>query len=205
MTLTNSYITLAQFKDWATVEDTVNDNMIDVAINAACRAIDEYTHRRFYSDGAATARVYQATNPHRLRVDDFSTVTGLTVITDEANSGTYGTTWTITTDFVVKPSGGNVDSRTFPFYEIVATGSRTFPTYGPRDRVQVTANWGWASVPSEVVEAALIEAHRLIRRKDSPEGIAGGFELGAIRLSKYMDPDAQRLLAPFVRANALVL
>jgi hypothetical protein len=205
VTISNGYITAQQFKDWQGIADVQDDNMIEIAINAACRSIDLYTKRRFYLDSGVTAQVYQTNDAYSVRVDDFSTVTGLLISTDESDNGTYNQSWTITTDFVVRPSGGIIDGRSgYPFTSIEAVGGRRFPTYGNRDRVQVTAKWGWAAVPGEVTLAALIKTSRLFRRKDSPEGVAGGFEFGAIRISKYEDPDVCQLLQSFVIQNAVV-
>ena len=47
--------------------------------------------------------MYRADDPQVLLVDQFHTLAGLVVKTDTSNSGTYDTTLTITTDFVVQP------------------------------------------------------------------------------------------------------
>jgi hypothetical protein len=54
-------------------------------------------------------------------------------------------------------------------------------------------------IPQSVRLAILIQAHRLSRRKDSPEGVAGfGPDGNAIRLTR-LDPDVAELLAPDMR------
>lgn len=203
MTITNGYATLQDLLDWMGVSDQDDADAMEIAINAASRAIDEYCHRRFYADSAVSDIVYRADDPCRLYVRDFQTLTGLIVKTDDGNTGTYGTTWTVTTDYVAKV--GTKNRTDAPYTVIEAVGGRYFPTSGRRDRVQVTAKYGWATVPSEVVEATLIKAARLFRRKDSPEGLAGGEQFGVVRLSKYEDPDACLLLNPLVRASEAAL
>ena len=47
-----------------------------------------------------------------------------------------------------------------------------------------------------ITEAALIHATRLYKRHDAPFGIAGAPDVGQMRIPK-LDPDAERLLAPF--------
>ena len=51
-------------------------------------------------------------------------------------------------------------------------------------------------IPQSAQVAILIQAHRLARRKDSPEGVTGfGPDGGVIRLTR-LDPDVAELLAP---------
>ncbi len=51
-------------------------------------------------------------------------------------------------------------------------------------------------IPQSAQVAILIQAHRLSRRKDSPEGVAGfGPDGNAIRLTR-LDPDVLELLTP---------
>ncbi|MDX2921298.1 hypothetical protein PV370_25695, partial [Streptomyces sp. NE06-03C] len=63
--------------------------------------------------------------------------------------------------------------------------------------VQVTARWGWPAVPDEIVQATLIQAARLYKRKDSPEGVTGSAEWGVVRLSRR-DPDVWALIEHYV-------
>lgn len=201
MALTNCYVTLAQFKDHMGIADSLTSDAEERALNATCRAIDAYCKRRFWVDGSVTAITYQADSPTSLYVKDIAATTGLIVKTDTANSGTFSTTWTITTDFVLKQ--WDKDRTGSPYHRIDAVGGYQFPTSGLRERVQVTALHGWTAVPDEVAQAALIKAARVFRRKDSPEGIAGGFELGAVRISRFEDPDVCQLLAPLVRGSGV--
>ncbi|WP_199548939.1 hypothetical protein [Streptomyces sp. N35] len=68
---------------------------------------------------------------------------------------------------------------------------------GGTTRVRVTARWGWPTVPDEVVRATLIQAARLSRRKDFPEGVTGSAEWGVVRLSR-IDPNVYALVKHFV-------
>jgi hypothetical protein len=153
---------------------------------------------------SASARVFHPTSEYECVVDDFWELTALAVATDEADSGTYSTTWTITTDFTLEPLNGRKHGQTWSYSKIKATGSRLFPcSLQNRATVQVTAAWGWATYPDPVVEAALIQASRIFRRKNSPEGVLGGFDqFGAVRVSTRIDPDVAALLSPYQRASA---
>lgn len=188
------YATVAELKGELGVTDTADDAKVERALDAASRTIDQFCGRRFYADATASARTYRATDPYALRVDDISTLTGLVVKTDTAANGTYDTTLTITTDFVVDPPNAITQNRPVTMLRHV---NGTFPTAGFRSRVEVTAKWGWPRVPPEVRKACLIEAARLYRRKDTPEGVAGISDFGVVRISRFMDPDAERLLKPY--------
>ena len=54
---------------------------------------------------------------------------------------------------------------------------------GLRPGVQVTARWGWPSVPDDLNMACLILTADLYKRKDAPGGILGLGDLGVVRMS----------------------
>jgi hypothetical protein len=62
--------------------------------------------------------------------------------------------------------------------------------------LQVTAKWGWPSVPSPVTSACILLAGRLVKRGDSLLGVAGFGDLGAITV-RAIDPDVERMLRPY--------
>jgi hypothetical protein len=47
----------------------------------------------------------------------------------------------------------------------------------------VTAKWGWPAVPDDIEVATQILTADLYKRKDSPGGVLGLGDLGAIRMS----------------------
>ena len=202
MAITNGYATLNDFKAYlfpSANYGTAEDATMESAIESASRIIDAHTNRRFYSDTTVSARVYYANTSIRCTVDDFSTTTGLIIKTDTGDNGTYDQTWAAT-EYILEPINaeiGGVSGQ--PYNTIVATIPKMFPVTGRRPRIQVTAKWGWASVPDTVRQACLIQAARLFRRAQTPEGFAAGESFGAIRVSTKLDPDVQMLLAPFRR------
>ena len=202
MAITNGYATLNEFKAYlfpSSNYGTAEDPQMEAAIESASRIIDAHTNRRFYSDSTVSARVYYADTPIRCTVDDFSTITGLIIKTDTGDNGTYDQTWAAT-EYILEPLNaeiGGVASQ--PYNSVIATIPKLFPTTGRRPRVQVTAKWGWAAVPDTVRQACLIQAARLYRRAQTPEGFAAGESFGAIRVSTKLDPDVQMLLAPYRR------
>jgi hypothetical protein len=202
MTITNGYATLNDFKAYlfpSANYGTAEDATMEAAIESASRIIDAHTNRRFYSDTTVSARVYYANTPIRCTVDDFSTTSGLIIKTDTGDNGTYDQTWA-SDEYILEPINaeiGGVSGQ--PYNTIVATIPKLFPVTGRRPRIQVTAKWGWASVPDTVRQACLVQAARLFRRAQTPEGFAAGESFGAIRVSTKLDPDVQMLLAPFRR------
>ena len=202
MAITNGYATLNDFKAYlfpSANYGTAEDATMESAIESASRIIDAHTNRRFYSDTTVSARVYYADTRIRCTVDDFSTITGLIIKTDTGDNGTYDQTWAAT-EYILEPLNGEIGGVSGqPYNTIIATIPKLFPVTGQRPRIQVTAKWGWASVPDTVRQACLIQAARLFRRAQTPEGFAAGESFGAIRVSTKLDPDVQMLLAPFRR------
>jgi len=201
-------ITVNNLKDHLGIghTDATDDTNLSTAVAAAISAVVHTTGRSFekVAVGQETSRVFYAQNQRHVDVHDIWDSTNIVVKTDEGDSGVYSFTW-LAGDFFLDNSNPN-DEVVWPWYQIHATTHRRFPVWGYRPQVQVTAAWGWAAVPDAVFEAALLVAARLFRRKDSPDGILGGYQdLGAIRVSQRDDPDATRLLNPFVRVSKRVL
>ena len=48
MAVANGYASLAEVKAAARITDTVDDALLEIAIESASRAIDGHTHRNFY-------------------------------------------------------------------------------------------------------------------------------------------------------------
>lgn len=177
--------------------DTSRDDLIAAAISASSRHIDNACGRRFYADRAATARtyrlrgrVYATDDGESLMVDDISSATSLAVAIGS------GSSYTTITDYETAPDNALVRGQ--PITELLRTASR-WSGYGPTARVRVTAKWGWPAVPDAIAEAAKLAAVRLFRRKDSPEGVTGFAEFGAVRVTKT-DPDVEALIRPYVLA-----
>lgn len=205
MAVTNGYVTrdelisyIASANNQASIAETHRADELDMAINSASREIDEHCGRVFYDTGSATARVFVAERHNIVRVDDFHTTVGFVLKSDEGADGVFETTWSAA-DYQLEPLNGLVNGRTWPYSRIRAVKNRAFPRDPfKRALVEVTARWGWASPPAEVKQACAIQAHRILRRSETPEGVAGFGEFGAVRLTS-LDRDVERLLQPFVK------
>ena len=194
-------ITAADLKEYRDVDDSLDDTTLGWAVDAANRAVIEHCGRDFTKTAIvdASARVLEPEDEQDLEVWDFWTTTGLIVKTSSADNMIFDVTWTLNTDFLVEPFNGlNESGQSVPYNEIEAIGAKWFPVGRRRPSVQITAAWGWASVPGPVFQATLLIANRIASRRKSPEGVLGGMaDFGAVRVSNREDPDALRLLAPF--------
>lgn len=203
------YVTVAQLKQFLRADHSnvaVDDGLFELELEAACREIDRRCGRSFDTQVSAvespTARSFFADTSSVCRADDFWTVDDLVVATDDDDDGTAETTWTIDTDFVVEPDGGRVDGLDgFPFWRVVAVGSRSFPTGGRRRRVSVTARWGWESTPVAVERAALVATAAHSKVRDAPHGVAGFGEFGALRLPPDVLRTLSGVLGPYRRVD----
>lgn len=191
MAITNGYATLNEVKQAMSipVSDTVDDTMLEIAIESASRAIDAYTNRNFYSSGTAT-RYYSPTNNAVCETDDIAEFVHLKTL--DAND-TFTVTWTAT-DYQLEPLNGIVDGVATPYTRIRAIGDYLFQELEGEATVEVKAVFGYLAVPIEVKNACLIQSSRLMKRLDSPLGVAGFGDIGVIRVSSRIDPDVAQLI-----------
>jgi hypothetical protein len=181
--------------------DTLDDDLIDNCVGAASRLIDGYCNRRFWQTGTAEARIFQAEDSFYCSIDDIAG-TALTLKSSTQADGTFDLTWS-RSDYQLEPLNGNLDGLTWAYDKIRAVGDYLFPTvnanYGEQALVQVTAVFGWPSVPEPITQATIIQASRIFKRYDSPLGVAGFGDLGAIRVSRFLDLDMAQLVEPYRR------
>ena len=182
MAITNGYITLANLKTYLKIDDSVEDTLLESIIESASRSIDRIANRRFYLDATASARTYRPVGNMRVIVDDFGTTSGLILKTDPDSTGTYQKTMTLNTDYIVEPTTALAKGRPLNYLTIVGGTALSLPV-NYRPQVEVTAKWGWPSVPDDIEQATYILSADLYKRKDSIGGVLGLSELGAIRMS----------------------
>ena len=188
MAITNGYTTLNAMKSYLSISDNSDDTILETMVESASRSIDRIANRRFYLDANATSRQYRAYNDVFAYVDDIGTTSSLVVAMDEDGDGTFETTLTLNTDFILDPLTAPSLSRPYTQLTMVNT-TYTWPIFpgmfsnGLRPGVQVTARWGWPSVPDDIEMACQILTADLYKRKDSPGGVLGLGDLGAIRMS----------------------
>lgn len=204
--MASDYYDLDQFKADLSIVAAGNNNRAQNAITAASRQIDDWCGRRFWADEDAVARELYADcddpcavllldqPPTGPRVE-ISSVTDLVVKTDDSGTGTFGTTLTINTDFLLMPRNAAADGRAFS--ELVRIDA-AWPRYSQRAGVQVTALWGWPAIPDAVTQACGLQAAAIYKSTDAPLGFAGiGVEGQIPARALPMHPAAKGLLAPY--------
>jgi hypothetical protein len=192
MAITNGYATLAEVKASLRITDNLDDALLETAIESASRMIDGFTARTFFNAGTAV-RNFAATDEINLIIDDAISVTQVTS-TDEVG-GTY-TTWK-SSDYQLEPINSRSDGLYMPFTGIRAVNDYLWPVVDQQALVRITGVWGFPSVPVAIKQATVIQSSRLFKRLDSPLGIAGFGDMGAIRVNRYLDSDVEQLAMPF--------
>lgn len=199
------YATTAELKAYVRVSDAVDDSEIGFALAAASRSIDQFTNRQFGVVAAAEARVYTACwDRHRSRyivdIDDVMSTTGMAVAADDDDNGVFDdVTWTLNAEdgFYLFPPNAPDVAR--PWTRIIFRLDADAP---PTDEnaVQVTALFGWTSVPTAIKQATLLQANRILKRRDAAFGVAGSPEIGSeLRLLDRLDPDVAVSIRPYQR------
>jgi hypothetical protein len=194
--ITNGYCSLSELKAALRITDNVDDSLLEMAVESASRAIDGHAGRYFYSAGTAT-RVFPADDYWVCQIDDLAG-TAVTIQIDDDANGTFDETFQLT-DYQLEPVNGIVDGLQVPYTRIRAIGDYNFPTLNEEALVKVTGVFGWPSIPVAIKQACIIQSSRIFKRLDSPLGVAGFGDMGAVRVSRYLDPDVEQLVAPYRR------
>jgi hypothetical protein len=194
MAITNGYTTLAEVKAALRITDTIDDSLLEMAIESASRLLDSYTARSFYTQGSATARYFAADNDFVCQIDDATSITQ--VATDFSADGSYDTIWA-STDYELLPLNGRIDGLAVPYNGLRAIQDYTFPYLNGEGLVKVTGVWGWAAVPIAIKQACIIQSSRIFKRLDSPLGILSSPDLGFLRVGSQVDPDVRQLVDPY--------
>lgn len=194
-------------KTWLGLSGTGQDTNLDIAINAACRAIDDYTGRVFSQSDAVEDRFYDCEFADYAFIDDIATTTGLVVKTLNED-GTDHQTLVLDTDYYLYPLNADKEFPNMPFNKIVLAienGGKVLQTHFPRS-LKVTAKFGFptqdgdtVSVPESIKQAAIMQSARYWSRRNSPMGFSGNPETGQapVIFLKELDPDVKTLIKHF--------
>ena len=178
---------------------------VAAAISAASRRIDKRCGRRFWQDTAVVVREFYADDHDCLesragQVMDISTATGLVVKIDSAGDGSFATTLTVGTDFIlVDPNAGD-DGEAFTGIRMV--GNQSLPVLrNGRPGVQITAKFGWPTVPDDIATACLNQSVFLYK---GPDAAMGGLSFGDgafMRMRSGLNPIAEDLVKGYAFAS----
>lgn len=189
-----AYCSVAQLKSRFRIGDGADDVELAGTITSASQWVNNYCNRYFWS--GAAVRTYQPDSYYCLDVDDLVSVTSLK--TDASADGVFETTWSAS-DYQLLPTNPSASGETWPYTEVSAVGSRTFPYSARRGTVEVSGVFGWPAVPAPVVQATMLVASELFRLRDAPFGVAGFGEFGAVRVRE--NPKVAELLDPYVKSD----
>lgn len=195
MAIIDGYSTLAEVKRSLGITDSVDDLLLELVIEAASRQIDQHCERIFYQSSGT--RVYAPRDNFTVEIDDLLTLTTLKTSTNL--DSVYDQTWQAT-DIQLEPLNGIAGGIVQPFTHIRAIGDYWFPTGMDEATVQIVGVFGWATIPSAIRQACILQSARYFKRSDSPMGVAGFDALGVIRLAR-IDPDIATLLDPFCKVR----
>lgn len=180
------YATVQELRDYKRILDADDDAQLALALTAASRAVDRATNRQFGLTAPQT-RTYAA---------DYDARCGAwTVqIDDVMSTPTVESDGTAITEFTLTPRNADANGR--PWTALSLVGAPT-----DRDAVDVTATFGWLTVPDTIKAATLLQASRFLSRRDSPWGVAGSPATGGteIRLLERVDPDVRVMIGSYVR------
>jgi hypothetical protein len=196
MAIVNGYATLTAVKAAARITDTVDDELLETAIESSSRMIDGYCERRFYTNGTET-RYFAATNSYVVDVDDIAG-TAITLETSAGLDGIYDETWD-PSDYQLEPLNRTNAGLDFPITRLRAVGDYLFPVdpVAMETGVKITGVFGFGTaIPAAVKQACILASLRQYARYSSALGVAGFGDMGAVRVAR-IDPDIQSMLMPF--------
>lgn len=194
------YVTDEDLRGYLRVDDLEDEAQAALAITAASRAIDDHTNRQFGKTTAIEERFYTAWPDYErcrwvVTIDDIQSTTGLVLKVGTTNPVTV-------TTYRLEPVNALAKGRPWTHLAFT-TGSQAEPTNEVHG-VSVTATWGWTTVPDTVKQATLLQASRVLKRRDAPFGVAGSPELGSeLRLLAKIDPDVAVALRGYGRVKAV--
>ena len=197
MAITNGYCSLSQIKAAARITDAIDDSLLEMAVESASRMIDAECDRNFYSSGTAT-RDFIPNDVYTVDTDDLTSI--VSVKLDDSGELTFPITLAVT-DYQTEPVNQKVSGNAFPITRLRMIGDYLLPIWGKQATVRIQGVYGFTPQPIQVTQACIIQASRIFKRLDSPLGVAGFGDMGAIRVGK-VDPDVAMLIRPFKKIAA---
>jgi hypothetical protein len=192
MAITNGYATLNQLKAAVRITDAIDDSLLEMAVESASRMIDAECDRSFFTSGTAT-RDFTPNDAYTVDTDDLTQIVSVKI--DDDGDLTYAITLQ-TSDYQAEPVNRLVSGNTFPIYRLRMIGDYLLPLWGQQATVRIEGVYGFTPTPIQITQATIIQASRIYKRLDSPLGVAGFGDMGAIRVGK-VDPDVAQLIRPF--------
>lgn len=200
MAIIDGYCTLAELKSALRITDNTDDTLLENAVESASRRIDGYCGRHFYVTQQIAVPMYPYNEYLVVFGRDVSS-TNVTIKIDTAGNGTYAQTLVQGVDYVLQPRNVPIFER--PYESARMVGGNTFPllTTPSFETVEVTAAWGYATVPDDINQATILLAMRQFARLNAALGVVGFADM-AITV-RAVDPDVRDLLSPYRRFGVI--
>ena len=145
MAITNGYITLDLLKSALSIQDDIDDDFLELAINSASRQIDQMTERQFFS--ATETRIFTPRDNLVCEIDDLTSLT--TLKTSSNADGVFDVTWE-SKDLQLEPLNNLAGGLPTPFTQIRAVDEYLFPTDMGEATAEVTGTFGFTPVPDQI-------------------------------------------------------
>lgn len=208
--VTTLYATLANLKlrvDPASVWLAADDTIGTAVLTGVSRAVDVWCRvppGEFGPTASGVVLYLTAEYPDVLHVPALTTLTALA--TDESGAGAWARTWA-STDYILGPP--NAATYGLPYKTITrddrSTGAHySFPV-GVQNGVKLTGTWGYATTPTDISEAVLLEAAHQIQQSRNPTAVVASSELGRMMVEPAFMPKTLKLLAPYRRMGVAVI
>lgn len=205
MTITNGYVTLDEALEYIGQNQATSTTFVESVITGVSRDIDQHCGRHFYQAGTVDdpqTRYIDSHDSYRLLLGPFNDLVSVDAIDiDTTASGSYSTS---VTDYQLLDL--NAATHGWPYTELRSgAGQWPLPALERVGLIRIAGVWGWPAVPQPIRETCLLMVARLVNRKGSPLGLAGGFgEFGAMRVfGEGWDQDAVARMAPYRRGDAM--
>ena len=193
-----SYCTVLELRNQIDKNSATDDATLQLIIDAASAAIDNFCHRPdgFVALALAAARIYPGSGDDWQYIDECVEVTLVQV--KESATDTY-TAWAATDYLKAKGDRRYPDFNDTPYNALLIDPNGDCALWyadGNYPTVEVTAKWGYAvTVPPEIRQAAIITSARWYKRgqSDWSDALASG-EMGMLLYRQQLDPDVKNIL-----------
>ena len=196
MAITNGYCSLNQIKAALRITDSVDDTLLEMAVESASRMIDSECDRNFFSTSAT--RDFIPSDSYTVDTDDLTAITSVKI--DDQGDLTFAITLAVS-DYQTEPVNQRVSGNAFPIYRLRMIGDYLLPLWGQQATVRIQGTYGFTPVPTQITQATVIQAGRIFKRLDSLLGFAGFSDMGVARVGR-VDPDVAAMIRPFKKYAA---
>lgn len=153
----------------------------------------------FYPSTDTTTRYYDGSGDIEQEIDEFASITTVSVAETGGTASTDYTDWT-STDYFTYPYNQANDGKPITKLIIDENGSKP-EWYAYRKAVKIVGIAGYStSIPSPIAHAARIQSVRwFMRAKAGYQDTGGSVDFGQMRFSSKLelDPDVRQLLHPY--------